>query len=66
MEAPPIWPNQGRRRTPQFSSISPPHHSSKPWYWKLEAQEPSQEEKGKQPVAIPGGEGQAVRKYSRR
>jgi hypothetical protein len=35
------------------------HHPAKPWN-RTEAQDPSQEEKGKQPAATPGGEEQAV------
>jgi hypothetical protein len=31
---------------------------AKPWHWIPEAQDPSQEEKAKKPVANPGGEGQ--------
>jgi hypothetical protein len=39
----------------------PIEHGLKP-----EAQDPSQEEKGKQPAVILGGEGQATSSYSRR
>jgi hypothetical protein len=44
------------------SSSTQHHHTrtppAKPWHWIPEAQEPSQEEKAKKPVANPGGEGQ--------